>query len=107
MGEKNNSVLTDALQVVVGPTPHSIVAVSLLLEVGSAFFLQPALELVAVLVHGQVLAIDIGGLVVALGLQLAATRGSNPRKSGDGLALHRFGAEGLMLLGSVRHLAYW
>ena len=100
-------MLTDALQVVVAPIPQRMVAVSLLLEVGSAFFLQPALELVAVLVHGQVLAIDIGGLVVALGLQLAATRGSNPRKSGDGLALHRFGAEGLMLLGSVRHLAYW
>ena len=91
-------MLTDALQVVVAPIPQRMVAVSLLLEVGSAFFLQPALELVAVLVHGQVLAIDIGGLVVALGLQLAATRGSNPRKSGDGLALHRFGAEGLMLL---------
>ena len=100
-------MLTDALQVVVAPIPQCMVAVSLLLEVGSAFFLQPALELVAVLVHGQVLAIDIGGLVVALGLQLAATRGSNPRKSGDGLALHRFGAEGLMLLGSGRHLAYW
>ena len=100
-------MLSDALQVVVTPIPQRMVAVSLLLEVGSAFFLQPALELVAVLVHGQVLAIDIGGLVVALGLQLAATRGSNPRKSGDGLALHRFGAEGLMLLGSGRHLAYW
>ena len=100
-------MLTDALQVVVTPIPQRMVAVSLLLEVGSAFFLQPALELVAVLVHGQVLAKDIGGLVVALRLQLAATRGSYPGKSGDGLALHRFGAEGLMLLGSVRHLAYW
>ena len=100
-------MLTDALQVVVTPIPQRMVAVSLLLEVGSAFFLQPALELVAALVHGQVLAIDICGLVVALRLQLAATHGSYPGNSGDGLALHRFGAEGLMLLGSVRHLAYW
>ena len=100
-------MLTDALQVVVAPIPQCMVAVSLLLEVGPALVLQPALELVAVLVHGQVLAKDIGGLVVALRLQLAAARGSYPGNSGDGLALHRFGAEGLMLLGSGRHLAYW
>ena len=100
-------MLTDALQVVVAPIPHCLVAVSLLLGVGSALVLQPVLELVAVLVHSQVMAKDIGGLVVALRLQLAGTPGSYPGKRGDGLALHRFGAEGLMLLGSGRHLVYW
>lgn len=75
----------------------------MLLGVGPSLVFQPFLELAAVLFHGQEFTQNVGGLVVAVGLQLVATRGSYSGDVGDGFAPHRFGAEGLMLLGGGGH----
>lgn len=91
------------LQVVVAPLPHGIVGGSLMPGVGGGGILHPSLELVAVLVHRQVLAQDVGGLGVALRLQLAAGDLANAGDGGDRLPLHGLGAEGLVLLGRGRH----
>lgn len=88
-----------ALQIVGTPVLHAVVAVALLLGIGSGLVMHPVLKLRRVAVLHEVLAQDLGRLLYSFRLQPAAKHFANPRHCRHRLASHWLRAELLVLLG--------